>query len=192
MAETVTVHAHSSSENSAPATASGARTVPSRRLRRSFEVGHRPKFLVLVDETSDCDKAVYYASRRAARVGAKVVLLRVVEPSYRGFALLGVADIMQTEAYQEAQELLDQQASRVQSLAAISPETMIREGDAAQEIFKAIEADADIAFLVLAAGSSSKGPGPLVSDLARTAGIYPIPVIIVPAHLSDAELDALS
>lgn len=192
MGETVTIHAHESSEDNPVAAASEARTVPRRRLRRSYDPGHSPKFLVLVDETLDCDKAVYYGSRRAARVAAKVVLLRVLEPAYRGFGLLGVADIMRTEAQQEAQELLDKYASRARSVAAISPETVIREGDAAQEIFKVIETDADIAFLVLAAGFSSKGPGTLISDLARTAGTYPIPIIIVPAHLSEAELDAMS
>jgi hypothetical protein len=31
-----------------------------------------------------------------------------------------------------------------------------------------------------------------VSELARTAGAYPVPIVIVPAHLGDAELDALS
>ena len=41
-----------------------------RRLRRSYEAGHRPKFLVLVDDAEDCAKAVYYASRRAMRVAA--------------------------------------------------------------------------------------------------------------------------
>jgi hypothetical protein len=77
-------------------------------------------------------------------------------------------------------------------IADITPETAIRHGHTVEEIFKLIEADEDIAVLILAAGSSKKGPGPLVSDLARTAGTYPIPVVIVPAHLSDAELDALS
>jgi nucleotide-binding universal stress UspA family protein len=192
MAETVVIHPHAGTDDNSSPAASEAQIVSNRRLRRSFDPGHSPKFLVLVDETLDCDKAVYYASRRAARVGAKVVLLRVLEPAYRGFGLLGVADIMRTEAQQEAQELLDKYASRARSVTEVSPETLIREGDAAQEIFKIIEADADIAFLVLAAGFSSKGPGPLVADLARTAGTYPIPIIIVPAHLSDAELDALS
>jgi hypothetical protein len=55
-----------------------------------------------------------------------------------------------------------------------------------------IQGDEDIAILVLAAGSTEIGPGALVSDLARTAGTYPIPVVIVPSHLSDQELDALS
>jgi nucleotide-binding universal stress UspA family protein len=145
-----------------------------------------------VDDTLDCGKAVHYASRRAARVGAKVVLLRVIEPLYPEAGLFGVADIIRTEAREDAQQLLDSYVSQAQGAAAILPETEIREGEPVQQILKLIEADEDIAILVLAAGSSNTGPGPLVSDLARTAGTYPIPVVIVPAHLSDAELDALS
>jgi nucleotide-binding universal stress UspA family protein len=163
----------------------------SRRLRRSYEAGHHPKFLVLVDDRDDCGKAVYYASRRAARVGAKVILLRIIDP-FPEVVLLGVADVMRSEAEQEAQELLERYEVLVRNVAEGAPEVVIRQGDAAREIFELIEADEDIAMLVLAAGASNQGPGPLVSDLARTAGTYPIPVVIVPAHLSEAELDALS
>jgi len=175
----------SGAERSAPA--------GSRRIRRSFEAGHSPKFLVLVDDTLDCGKAVYYASRRAARVNAKLLLLRVIEPPFFSeLSLLGIDDVMRCEQQQEAQQLLDGYVSRAEHIANITPETAIRQGNTAEEIFKLIEADEDIAVLVLAAGSSNKGPGPLVSDLARTAGTYPIPVVIVPAHLADHELDALS
>jgi hypothetical protein len=45
---------------------------------------------------------------------------------------------------------------------------------------------------VLAAGTGKEGPGPLVSNLAKTAGAFPIPVAIVPGHLSDEEIDASS
>ncbi len=69
---------------------------------------------------------------------------------------------------------------------------MIREGDTAEEIVKLIEEDADIGILVLAAGIGKEGPGPLVSDLAKTAGQFPIPVAIVPGHLSDDDIDARS
>jgi hypothetical protein len=55
-----------------------------------------------------------------------------------------------------------------------------------------IEDDEDIAGLVLAAATSKEGPGPLVSSLAKNAGDFPIPFAIVPGHLSDEQLDALS
>ena len=47
--------------------------------RRSYEAGHSPKFLVVVDDTPECDRAVHFASRRAMRTGAAVVMLRVIE-----------------------------------------------------------------------------------------------------------------
>jgi nucleotide-binding universal stress UspA family protein len=170
------------------ASARRAKPVAERRLRRSYESGHRPKFLVVVDEASDCDKAVYYAARRAVRIGAKVILLRVIEPSYGEIGWLAITDLMRWEA----QELLNKYVQRAQDVARISPEALACEGDPAQQILNLIQDDEDIAILVLAAGSTEIGPGALVSSLARTAGTYPIPVVIVPAHLSEKELDALS
>ena len=163
-----------------------------RRIRKSYETGHRPKFLVLIDETDDCGKAVYYASRRAARVRAGVSLLRVVEPPQGEIPFLGVVEVIKAEAEEEARQLLAPWVALAQAVVGEPPETVIRHGDVAAEIFKLIEADEDIAMLVLAAGSSQKGPGPLVAELGRTAGTYPLPVVIVPAHLSEEELDALS
>ena len=69
------------------------------------------------------------------------------------------------------------------------PERVIREGEKAEEMLKLIEEDEDIAILVLAAGTGKEGPGPLVSSLAKTAGTFPIPVAIVPGHLSDEDLE---
>ena len=71
--------------------------------RRSYEAGHKPKFLVVIDESPECDRAVYYASRRAARTGASVVMLLVIEPHDRHQQWLGVADIMKAEAHEAAE-----------------------------------------------------------------------------------------
>jgi hypothetical protein len=46
--------------------------------------------------------------------------------------------------------------------------------------------------LILAAGTGAEGPGPLVASLAKTAGTFPIPVAIVPGHLSDEDLDTMT
>ncbi|HEY6258569.1 MAG TPA: universal stress protein, partial [Xanthobacteraceae bacterium] len=40
--------------------------------------------------------------------------------------------------------------------------------------------------------TDTEGPGPLVDSLAKTAGTFPIPVAIVPGHLSDEDLDSMS
>jgi nucleotide-binding universal stress UspA family protein len=162
------------------------------RRRRSYETGHKPKFLVVIDDTPECDRAIYYASRRAARTGATVVMLRVIETEDRSQQWLGVADIMRAEAHEEANAALNRAAARANALAGITPERVIREGETAQEILNTIEEDEDIAVLILAAASGKEGPGPLVSNLGKTAGNYPIPIGIVPGHLSDEDLDAMS
>ncbi len=162
------------------------------RKRRSYEAGHQAKFLVIIDDTPECDRALYFASRRAARVGINVIMLRVIDTHDRNQQWLGVADIMRAEAHEEAQQMLARAAARANGIAGITPEQVIREGDTAEEILKLIDEDEDISVLVLAAGVGSEGPGPLVSSLGTTAGTFPIPMAIVPGHLSDDELDTMS
>ena len=58
-------------------------------------------------------------------------------------------------------------------LTGITPECAVREGDKAEEILKLIDADEDIFILVLAAGTGSEGPGPLVATLAAPPAIIP-------------------
>jgi nucleotide-binding universal stress UspA family protein len=162
------------------------------RKRRSYEAGHKPKYLVIIDDSPECDRAVYYAARRATRTNANVIMLRVIETKDRNQQWLGVADIMRAEAHEEANAVLDKFAGRVNGVAGITPERAIREGEKAQEILTLIDEDEDIAILVLASGSGKEGPGPLVSGLGTGASNYPIPVAIVPGHLTDEELDAMT
>ena len=162
------------------------------KKRRSYEAGHSPKFLVVIDDSPECDRAVYFASRRAARVNVTVVMLRVIETHDHSQQWLGVADIMRAEAHEEANAILDRHAARSGSITGVMPERVIREGDKGEELLKLIDEDEDIAVLILAAGTSTEGPGPLVSSLIKTVGTFPIPVAIVPGHLSDEDLDTMS
>jgi nucleotide-binding universal stress UspA family protein len=160
--------------------------------RRSYEAGHSPKFLVVIDDTPECDRALHFASRRAMRTGAAVIMLRVIEMHDRNQQWLGVADIMRAEAHEEANAALDRAAARGSSITGTMPERVVREGDKAEEILKLIEEDEDISVLILAAGTDSEDPGPLCTSIAKTAGTFPIPIAIVPGHLSDEDLDTMS
>jgi nucleotide-binding universal stress UspA family protein len=160
--------------------------------RRSYEAGHSPKFLVVIDDTPECDRAVYFASRRALRTGASVIMLRVLGTEDQNQQWLGVADIMRAEAHEEANAVLNRHAARASSITGVMPERVIREGDKSQEMLKLIEEDEDIAVLVLAAATGKDGPGPMIASLAKNAGDFPIPVGIVPGHLSDEDLDTMS
>ena len=160
--------------------------------RRSFEKGHKRKYLVVIDDTEECDRAVFWAAKRAGRTKSQIVMLRVLETRDRNQQWLGIADIMKAEAMEAAEAALDKYAARIEKIAGITPDRVIREGDTAEEIVKLIDEDADIGILVLAAGTAKEGPGPLVSNLAKTAGTFAIPVAIVPGHLSDEDLEAMS
>ena len=160
--------------------------------RRSYETGHKPKCLVIVDETAEWDRAVYYASRWAMRVGGGVVMLRIIETEEQNQQWLGVADIMRAEAQDDANAALDRAAGRANGIAAITPERVIREGEPTEQILDVIDKDVDITMLVLAANPGPEGPGPIMTLMAGVVGSFPIPVTVVPGDLSDDEIDALS
>jgi nucleotide-binding universal stress UspA family protein len=160
--------------------------------RRSSEAGHRRKFLVIIDDTPECARAVRYAARRAEHTGGAVVLLYVIVPADPQ-SWAGVENIMRAEAMEAAEAALGKYADMVRAASSIEPEPVIREGIRSDEIVKLIDTDEDIAILVLAAGTEKEGPGPLVTALAgKASGTFPVPITIVPGHLDDEALAAIS
>lgn len=160
--------------------------------RRSYEVGHRRKYLVVIDDTEECDRAVYWAAKRAGRTRSQLVMLRVIDTGEQNQQWLGVAEIMKAEALEAANSAFDKYAGRAKDISEIEPDRVIREGVPLDEILNLIDEDTDIGILVLAAGTAKEGPGPLVSSLIKSAGSFPIPVAIVPGHLSDEDIEASS
>lgn len=159
--------------------------------RLSKEAGHRRKFLAIIDDTPECERAVAYASKRARSTSGVLVLLYVIEPDdFQHW--LGVEKIMREEATAAANGALDTHAAKVRETLGIEPELVVREGRPADEIHKLIEDDQDIAILVLAAGAGKEGPGPLVASIAGKGAAFPIPVTVVPQNLSDEEIDSLA
>ena len=155
--------------------------------RLIHEAGHNRKFLVIVDDSPECDRAVLYACRRAANTAGKVDLLYVIPPGdFQHW--IGVEEIMRAEAAETAQASLEKVAQYCREQSQIDPELFIREGKPAEEILQLIEDDQDIAILVLAASQSSDGPGPLVSSIAGHTSPFPIPVIVVPGSMSDEDI----
>ncbi|MBN8993761.1 MAG: universal stress protein [Rhizobiales bacterium] len=162
------------------------------KKRRSTEEGHRRKFLVVIDDTPECTRALLYAARRAERTKGGLVLLYVIVPS-EFTQWVGVENIMRAEAMEEAESSLGRFADMVRTWSSIEPQQVIREGVRADEIVKLIEEDEDIAVLVLAAGADKEGPGPLVTALAgKASGTFPVPITIVPGSLDEESISALA
>ena len=160
--------------------------------RGSHKAGHKRKYLVVIDDTDECDRAVYWAAQRAGHTKSAIVMLRVIELGERNQQWLGVADLMHAEQTEAAQKLLDKYAARATAIAKVKVDCLIREGVTSEQILKLIDEDANIGILVLAAGPGDEGPGPLVSTVAKSAGTFPIPLAIVPGNMSDEEIDAVS
>ena len=74
----------------------------------------------------------------------------------------------------------------------VEPELVIREGEAVPEILAQVRDDPEVGVLVLGAGTGSGGPGPLVSQLTKSAGTLPIPLTIVPGDLSKERIEAIT
>ncbi|WP_160007082.1 universal stress protein [Rhizobium sp. 18055] len=153
--------------------------------------GHRRKFMAVIDDTPECQRAVHYAGRRAKNSNGGLVLVYII-PDGDFQQWLGVEEIMRAEAREEAEAIVAKSAQLVREMIGIEPEMVIREGSAAEQINAVIEEDRDIAILVLAASSAKEGPGPLVSSVAGRGAAFPIPVTVLPDTLSDEELDALA
>jgi nucleotide-binding universal stress UspA family protein len=168
----------------------------SRAKRQVYEEGHKRKFLVVVDETPECESALAFAASRALRTHGQLALLYVIEPGVEFQHWLGVEEIAREEGHNKARAVfrLFGRKLRAMGLEGIVPEEVVREGIKSEEITKQIEEDQDIGVLVLGASKDPSGPGPLVTELAggRLAGTFPVPITVVPGSLAIEEILALA
>jgi nucleotide-binding universal stress UspA family protein len=154
------------------------------------DLGYARKFLVLVDDSPDCDRAVTFAAHRVNRTGGTLVLLAVIDAEdFDQF--IGVAETMRAEARIEAERLIDTRIARIRDIGQVRTETVIREGRPAEAIEQLVAEDPGIAILVLAAGQSDKGPGPLVTHFASHNRLH-ILVTIVPGAMTNEEIVAVA
>ena len=149
------------------------------------------KFLVVLDNSRECLNAMRFAAMRAAHTGGGVEVLAVIEPEE--FNLwIGVGDIMREEARERINAHFEVFAKWMRDRQGLDPELVIREGEPVPEILAQVKEDPEIGVLVLGAGTDSKGPGPLVSQLTKNSGSLPIPVTIVPGNMSKERLEAIT
>jgi nucleotide-binding universal stress UspA family protein len=154
------------------------------------DLGYNRKFLVLIDESPECDRAVTFAAHRVKRTGGTLVLLSVIDTAdFDQF--IGVAETMRAEARDEAERNLDTRVARIKDIGSIRTESVIREGRPAEAIEKLVAEDPGIGILVIAAGQSDKGPGPMVTHFAANSRLH-ILVTIVPAAMTNEEIVAVA
>lgn len=149
-------------------------------------------FLIVVDNSEEHRVALQYACLRVRKSGGRVALLRVIEPPGQT-EWAGVGALMAEEQRAEAEKLLSGLAVQVQDLTGGYPMLLIREGDPRDELLALLAEESPISILVLAAGADSGGPGPLISALTgRFASKVRVPITIVPAGITEAELERVT
>ena len=149
------------------------------------------KFLVVLDDSRECLNAMRFAAMRAAKTGGGVQILSVIPPEeFQHW--IGVGDIMREEARERIHAHFEVFAKWMRDKQGVDPELVIREGDSVTEILAQVKDDPEIGVLVLGAATDKKGPGPLVTQMSRSAGSLPVPVTIVPGDLSKERLEAIT
>lgn len=149
------------------------------------------KFLVVLDDSSECLNAMRFAAMRAAHTGAGVEILAVIPPEEFNH-WIGVGDLMREEARERIHAHFEVFAKWMRDKQGVDPELIIREGEPVDEIMAQVNDDPEIGVLVLGAGTGKKGPGPLVTQLTRNSGTLPIPITIVPGDLSKERLESIT
>lgn len=149
-------------------------------------------FLVVVDDSEEMRAALRYACARARHTGGRVALLRMLEPNeYQHF--MAIANLMEEEARQDAEELLQRLAAEVNEFSGQLPILYVREGNPREQLIALIDEEPQISILVLAADTGPRGPGPLVTALTgKFVGRLRVPVTIVPGHLKPEQIDAIT
>jgi nucleotide-binding universal stress UspA family protein len=166
-----------------------------RKKREIYSEGHKRKFLVVVDETPECEAALAFAASRAARTHGQLALLYVIEPGVEFQHWLGIEEVAREEGLNKAKAVFRLFGRKLKAMGfeTLQPEEIVREGIKPEEIAKLVEEDQDIGVLVLGASKDPSGPGPLVSTLAgRQVGAFPVPITVVPGSLALDEILALA
>lgn len=149
--------------------------------------------LVIADESEEFPDALIYGGLICRNTGWRLVMLRVIEPSDPA-PWASITEEMRRQAYDAAESLTQRFAAEAWAECGVTAEPVLREGDLKPELRKLIEEDVSIKLIVLASAHGPGGPGPLVTQLGKSAGLgpRPVPVLVVPGALSRDEIRALA
>lgn len=173
---------------------SGTGIMKKRTLRTLHKAGHRRKFLVVIDESPECESSVYFSACRARNTNSDLLMLFLVKAEeFQHW--LRVGEIQREEGEKKASAVFRLYRIKLNSwgFEDLVAEEVVRHGDGPEQITGLINEDQDISFLVLGASTSSEGPGHLISWLAgQASGTFPVPIVLVPQSLSLDEIKALA
>lgn len=156
--------------------------------------GHESHRLIMVcvDDSDHARLALHWASRRAARTGARLALLHVTpQPDFEHWS--GVRDLMETEAREAAEEVLQTLAAEASEKYGVNPVLYVRMGTIGAAILEVAEESPELCTLIIGMRSTQRGGGRLVAWLTgHLAGRLKVPLTVVPGNLTDDQIDQLT
>jgi nucleotide-binding universal stress UspA family protein len=153
--------------------------------------GFMRTYLVVIDESAEAQIALRFAARRAVKTGGGVEILSLIpKPDFVQWG--GVMATIEEEARQRAEALVAGAAGTLIQESGLKPTITLREGDGPKIIRELIDANPEIAALVLGVAVGGK-PGALVTHFTSSdMAALPVPLMLIPGSLDRDAIDRLS
>lgn len=136
-------------------------------------------YLVLVDDNPEFERALRFACRRSTQLGARISLLRVIEP-VEAQAWLATEDLVREERVAEAEAAMEAAAATVMDVTGKMATLIVREGKTISVLEDLCTGeDFNIMSLVLASGPPEQ-PGALISRVSQFAPKMRFATVILP------------
>jgi nucleotide-binding universal stress UspA family protein len=148
------------------------------------------KYLVCVDNTDVSRVALRFAAIKGAKRGILIDMLHVIVPAEMQ-PIGSVAEKMRQEQRAETEAMMNSLAQEAHDIAGITPSIWIREGKPSEEILELAMSDPDINMIVLGVNPESKSGDRVISWLTSAAEKLMVPIMLVPATLTDAQMEKL-
>ncbi len=147
-------------------------------------------FLVVVDDTEEFTQALFYASKRSALTELPVALLLAQMPDGGDHHWISIKEMVRGEQLEKGRRNLRAVADKARAWSGHEPMVFHCESQILPALEEFIGAHENICSLIVGAGTQTDSPGPLVNSLISSSRFtLSCPLIIVPGHLSFAEIE---
>lgn len=149
-------------------------------------------YLLVADDSAEFELAMRYAVRVAQARRGHIALAHVI--NVEEFQHWGTVESrMRKELREQAEKFIWGVAKKVHDISGFMSSLYIEEGKPNDVITGLIEQDDNIVRLILGAGVSSGGPGPMVSYFTgKGISRLRVPLVLVPGHIDIAHIDDIA
>tara|TARA_B100000686_G_C16788116_1_gene976656 strand:- start:2754 stop:3227 length:474 start_codon:yes stop_codon:yes gene_type:complete len=149
-------------------------------------------FLVVLDDSEEMFDAMRYAAQRCSRTNGRVALLYTFD-KLEFSHWKAVEDIAEVESREQAESKIKEYENFVLQFTSKKPKKFIMKGDRIECIIKFLDANKFISNFVLASSSDKTSSDPLISAFTAKHRLkLKVPLTIIPANLTEEEIDNLS